>query len=232
MVESGGPDSLGAIAVLIVADVRLYREGLAAGLASRQSRFAIATSASRSEARARIRETGADVVVVDIATRGSLELIAGIRLDHAATQVLAFAVEEVSADILDCAEAGAAGYVTAEASLDDLVTAIERIARGELMCSPQVAARLFRRISEKGNRRSITASPVRVLTGREQQVLDFIQLGNSNKEIADKLRIAEPTVKNHVHNVLEKMMVATRAQAAAQAARLNGRRRPVEPDLT
>ena len=230
--DSGGPESVGAIAVLIVADVRLYREGLAASLASRQPRFAIATSASRGEARARVRNTRADVVVVDVATRDSLELICDLRRNDATTQVLAFAVEEVTSEIIDCAEAGAAGYVTADASLDDLVTAIERIARGELMCSPQVAAKLFRRISDKADRPFPGSAPASALTGRERQVLDFIQQGHSNKEIAQKLNIAEPTVKNHVHHLLEKMKVATRAQAAARAVFPSGRRRPFEPALT
>ena len=232
MVDSDGPESVGTISVLIVADVRLYREGLAASLASRQPRFAISTSASRSEARARVRSVGADVVVVDVATRESLELICDLRREAASAQILAFAVDEVASEVIDCAEAGAAGYVAADASMDELVTAIERIARDELVCSPRVAARLFRRISQKAEPSVPGSAPGKVLTGRERQVLDFIQQGHSNKEIAQKLNIAEPTVKNHVHHVLEKMDVATRAQAAARAVLPTSRRRPFEPVLT
>jgi DNA-binding NarL/FixJ family response regulator len=231
MVDRDGPGSVGTISVLIVADVRLYREGLAASLASRQPRFAISTSASRGEARAWVRSVGADVVVVDVATRESLELICDLRREAASAQILAFAVDEVASEVIDCAEAGAAGYVAADASLDELVTAIERIARDELVCSPRVAARLFRRISQKAEP-SVLGSTGKVLTGRERQVLDFIQKGHSNKEIAQRLNIAEPTVKNHVHHVLEKMEVATRAQAAARAVLPSGRRRPFEPALT
>lgn len=215
----------GAVGVLIVAEVRLYREGLAASLGSRPQLHILATSASRDDARLRVHELAPDVVVIDMATHDSLELIRDIRADAGTTQILAYAVAEVIADIIDCAESGAAGYVTADASLDDLVAAIERIAREELVCSPRVAAKLFGRFSER-ERRAPEVSDVPMLTGRERQVLEGIKLGHSNKEIAQKLNIAEPTVKNHVHHLLEKLEVTTRAQAAARAMLPASRRRP------
>jgi two-component system, NarL family, nitrate/nitrite response regulator NarL len=229
MVGSDGVHSGRPIRVLIVADVRLYREGLAASLASRERAWVIATSASRSDAGARVRDAGADVVVIDMATRESLDLIHDIRREAVPARILAFAVEEVTSDILDCAEAGAAGYVTADASIDDLVAAIDRIAREELVCSPRIAATLFRHISERADGSLPDLSHPRMLTIRERQVLDFISQGHSNKEIAQKLNIAEPTVKNHVHHLLEKMDVTTRAQAAARASRPTSRRRPFDP---
>jgi two-component system, NarL family, nitrate/nitrite response regulator NarL len=227
MIRRDAQRSRRAIGVLIVADVRLYREGLATSLASREHLFVVATSSDRSDARAKVHEAGPDVVVVDVAMRESLELIRDLRREAGATKILAFAVEEVASDILDCAEAGAAGYVTADASIDDLVAAIERIAREELVCSPRIAAKLFRRMSERFDEPGTThAKP---LTMRERQVLDFIRLGLSNKEIAEKLCIAEPTVKSHVHNLLDKLEVSSRAQAAARAALPMSRRRPFDP---
>lgn len=224
MVGSEGSRRPRAIRVLIVADVRLYREGLAASLSSRDDLFVIATSASRTDALTRITDVEADVVVVDMATRESLELIADLRREAAGTKILAFAIEEVTSDILDCAEAGAAGYVTADASIEELVTAIERIAREELVCSPRIAATLFGHVAQRSGR--MTGAHNRTLTSRERQVLRFIQQGHSNKEIAQKLNIAEPTVKNHVHNLLEKLQVTSRAQAAARATLGSSRRRP------
>lgn len=217
------------IGVLIVADVRLYREGLAASLTSRDHLLAIATSASRADALARVRDVEVDVVVVDMGTPESLELIGDLRREAATTKILAFAVEEVTSDVLDCAEAGAAGYVTADASIDDLVAAIERIKREELVCSPRVAAKLFRRISERIDPWVRGAPQAKTLTGRERQVLDFIRQGHSNKQIAQKLNIAEPTVKNHVHHLLQKLEVTTRAQAAARAILPASRRRRAVP---
>lgn len=212
------------ISVLIVADVRLYREGLAASLASRDHLLVSATGASRAAAAARARELSPDVVVVDIATVESLELIEELHAE-VSTKILAFAVAEVTSDILECAEAGAAGYVTADASIDDLVSAIERIARDELVCSPRIAAKLFGRISRGGDQSARGPDHTKGLTNRERQVLNFIRQGYSNKEIAQKLCIAEPTVKNHVHHLLEKLEVTTRVQAATRTALPAGRRR-------
>jgi DNA-binding NarL/FixJ family response regulator len=218
------------VGVLIVADVRLYREGLAASLASREHLRVVAAIGGRAETLAQAREIAPDVVVVDIATRESLELIADLRRESSQSKILAFAVEEVTSDVLECAEAGAAGYVSADASIDDLVAAIERIAREELVCSPRIAARLFRRISENSDS-WLPGSQSRTLTSRERQVLDFIRQGHSNKEIAQKLNIAEPTVKNHVHHLLEKLDVTSRAQAAARATLTPNRRRPFDPRI-
>jgi DNA-binding NarL/FixJ family response regulator len=213
------------ISVLIVADVRLYREGLAASLSSRDHLQVFAVSAAPQEAVTRARDLAPDVVIVDIATRESLEFIRDLH-EQVPTKILAFAVEEVASDILECAEAGASGYVTLDASIDDLVSAIERIAREELVCSPRVAARLFGRLSEQSGRRVVGVNDAKTLTTRERQVLQLIRQGHSNKEIAQKLCIAEPTVKNHVHHLLEKLEVTTRAQAAIRATLPASRRRP------
>jgi two-component system nitrate/nitrite response regulator NarL len=226
MKKGDGPRGNQAISVLIIADVRLYREGLAASLSSREQLLVFATSASGRDAAARARELAPDVVIVDIATRDSLELIRDLRED-VPTKILAFAVEEVTSDIVECAEAGASGYVTADASIDELVSAIERIAREELVCSPRVTARLFGRISERPDRHYVAhESDARPLTPRERQVLQLIRHGHSNKEIAQTLCIAEPTVKNHVHHLFEKLEVTTRTQAATRAAVPSRRRRP------
>jgi two-component system, NarL family, nitrate/nitrite response regulator NarL len=208
--------------VYIVADVRLYREGLAGGLSTCPRLVVVGTCANRTDARKDVPRLCPDVVLVDVATRESLELIRDLRAEAPGCKVLALAVEEIAEDIIECAEAGAAGFVTADASIDDLVTAIERIAQAELVCSPRIAAQLFGRISERGERWSFETKS---LTSREREVLDCIRQGKSNKEIAQKLNIAEPTVKNHVHNLLDKLDVTTRAQAAARAVTASSRRR-------
>lgn len=213
-----------ATGVLLVADVRLYREGLAGSLANRPNLLVLGTCASRADALEYVRKLHPDVVVLDIATRESLELIKDLRDQEVTAKILAFAVDEVSSDILECAEAGAAGYVTADASVDDLVMAIKRIAREELVCSPRIAAKLFGWMAERASRWA-NSSQSKSITGRERQVLEHIRQGYSNKEIAQKLHIAEPTVKNHVHHLLEKLGVTTRAQAAALVALPTGRRR-------
>ena len=214
----------GAISVLIVADVRLYREGLAGSLASRSHLHICGLCATRAEALDHVGGLRPDVVIVDTATRESLDLIRDLSVQQLPLKILAFAVDESTSEVLECAEAGATGYVTADASVDELAVAVERIAREELVCSPRVAAQLFCRMSRRIDTRAAHAES-RLLTIRERQVLGLIREGYSNKEIGQKLNIAEPTVKNHVHHLLAKLDVATRGQAAARATLREGRRR-------
>jgi two-component system, NarL family, nitrate/nitrite response regulator NarL len=115
--------------------------------------------------------------------------------------------------------------VSEDASLDDLAAAIASIARGELLCSPRIAAKLFGCLSERGTGAPDSAS-TKALTSREREVYECIRRGDSNKEIARRLNIAEPTVKNHVHHLLTKLAVRTRAQAVANGRPPLGRGRP------
>ena len=128
-------------------------------------------------------------------------------------RVVAFAVPETEDDIIACAEAGVAACVTREASIDELVATIERVGSGESLCSPQVAAVLLRRVATLAAARS--DEPAATLTSREREILDLIAEGLSNKQIGQVLCIQVPTVKNHVHNLLEKLEVHSRHEAAA-----------------
>jgi two-component system, NarL family, nitrate/nitrite response regulator NarL len=219
----------GGIGVLVVADVRLYREGLADSLGCRERLAVLGTSATRANALASIAALHPDVVIIDTAMRESLDLIRELRAQHAAVKILAFAVDETTSDVLDCAEAGATGYVTADASVDELALAVERIAREELVCSPRVTAQLFGRMSRNSSGPPSALSQLQGLTIRERQVLELIREGYSNKEISQRLNIAEPTVKNHVHHLLAKLDVRTRGHAAARAT-LRATRRRYEDD--
>jgi DNA-binding NarL/FixJ family response regulator len=125
--------------------------------------------------------------------------------------------------VVACAEAGIAGYVDRDASLRDLVATVRSVARGELLCSPRIAARLMRRVAELADQPRPPQTPAH-LTRREREVVALIDEGLSNKEIAQRLNIELPTVKHHVHNVIEKLGVRSRLQAAAHV-----RRRGLDP---
>ncbi|MEW6323527.1 MAG: response regulator transcription factor [Acidobacteriota bacterium] len=211
------------LSVVVATDVRVYRECLVSGL-TQHRRWTVVGASTHVEVLSIVRDGSTHVVVVDIAMRDSLELIRDIRAQADTAKVLAFAVDDGGSDILDCAEAGAAGYVPPDASLDDLAHAIDRIAREELVCSPRVAARLFRRIAESGRRPSGEPRELKRLTTREAEVLGLMGRGYSNKEIAARLHVAESTVKNHVHHVLAKLKVTTRAQAIARTGAATPRR--------
>jgi DNA-binding NarL/FixJ family response regulator len=198
-----------AIRVLIVADTRLYREALSEMLRRRDG-FAVAgATASSREALSDLQRFAPDVVVIDMATPESLAAVRELHRSAPGVCVVALGVTELEDDVLRCAEAGAAGYVTREASLEDLLAAIKDAARGELQCSPRIAGRLLRRLAALAADRPWTPSVAR-LTAREWDIVRLIEANLSNKQIADRLGIEVATVKNHVHNLLEKLNVHRR----------------------
>jgi two-component system nitrate/nitrite response regulator NarL len=201
--------------VAILAEVRLYRDGLAANLASRPNLSVLGTARNGDEALALLRAAQPEVVVMDIGIRDSLEVVRALKRQDPRVRIIAFGVDESERDIVACAEAGVAGYLAADGSMDDLVITIASCTRGELICSPRIAATLFHRIGCLASGAAPGEKAVG-LTGREQQIVKLIDAGLSNKEIAQRLNIELATVKNHVHNILEKLKVSTRAEAAAR----------------
>jgi DNA-binding NarL/FixJ family response regulator len=158
----------------------------------------------------RALEVTPDVVLIDLAMP---DAIVAVRALGRSFNVVALGVPEVERTVIAAAEAGVAGYVTREASLDDVVAALESVVHGEMICSPRIAATLLRRVTALA---SLTRpGPAARLTSRELEILELIELGLSNKEIAARLFIQLATVKNHVHNILEKLQVDGRAEAAA-----------------
>jgi DNA-binding NarL/FixJ family response regulator len=139
-------------------------------------------------------------------------------------RVVAFGIRETASEVLACAAAGIDGYVPMDAALGDLVTAIENVVRGELACSPKVAAILYHSI---GLSRTAIAGRTAMgatnpLTIRELQVADLMNRGCATKEIAWRLGVQPCTVKNHIRNILQKLQVRRRGQAVAKLRTLIG----------
>jgi len=204
-----------SIKVLVVAAVRLYREGMAANIHRRDGLSVVGTASNFRDAVAIAATESPHIVLIDMATGRGLELVRVLRRDVPAAKVVAVAVEELDSEIIACAEAGVAGYVPCDASMDDLVAAIKSLTQGELRCSPRIAATLFRRVTDLASGVREPHMPT-TLTSREREVLSLIDRGLSNKEIAVGLHIEVNTVKNHVHHLLEKLRVGSRAEAAAR----------------
>jgi DNA-binding NarL/FixJ family response regulator len=122
--------------------------------------------------------------------------------------------------LLEWAEAGVAGFVPREASMEDLIVTLVCAVRGEFRCSPQFAGRLLGRLRQHGHVDLQAPVDENPLTPRECEIVSLIDRGLSNKAIAASLGIEMATVKNHVHNLLEKLHVHRRGEAAA---RLRGR---------
>jgi two-component system nitrate/nitrite response regulator NarL len=200
------------IRVLIVAGIRLYREGLAQML-DRRSGFSVVGAKADRQHVSDIQELRPDVVLVDMETADSAAIIRDVTRLAPEIPVVALAVADLEGDVLSCAEAGAAGYVSREGSLDDLVAAVENAARGELHCSPRIAGSLLRRVAALAAAREALPSLER-LTIRESEIVSLIEQNLSNKQIATRLGIEVATVKNHVHNLLEKLNVHRRVDVA------------------
>jgi DNA-binding NarL/FixJ family response regulator len=129
--------------------------------------------------------------------------------------VVAFGLLDDESEIIHCIEAGAAGFVSRDATFDQLFEVIDCVARGEFRCSARETALLLKRVSTSATWGS-QGSSVTGLSDREVQVLGLVDQGLSNKEIARQLSIEVSTVKNHVHNILSKVGVGARGQAAAR----------------
>lgn len=240
--ENGARAPLG---IVLAVDVRLYREGLASSLGAYPHLRIDAATGNLADARDAILAGSPAVIVVDVSLDGVQEFIRELRAGGQSSRIVALAIRDDVAAILDLAQAGADGFVSANASIAELVEAIERAAAGELLCSPRLAAQLLQRAAS-GSSSSPQPSAM-PLTLREQQVLALLRRGLSNKEIGAALYIAEATVKNHVHHILEKLQVKTRSKAAAsrspemtllrplvaskrQPLRMNGAAESFDPD--
>jgi DNA-binding NarL/FixJ family response regulator len=202
--------------LLIVDDTRVLREALACALGHEPSVLIVQTAANSRDALTYLKGDAApQAVLLDMHMDGSMDLLATIARAAPATPVIALAVSDTDDDVIACAEAGVAGYLLRDDSLPDLLAVISSVAHGETRCSPRIAATLLRRVATLSSEGQRPAELVH-LTARECEVLQLLDQGMSNKQIARRLSIELRTVKNHVHHILGKFQVHRRAEAAAR----------------
>jgi two-component system, NarL family, nitrate/nitrite response regulator NarL len=197
--------------VCIVAAVRLYQDGLAYALGRRPWIEVVGTTGTVAD----LPGLRADVVLVDALGTDARAAIRAIRREAVGVKVVALSVTEREEELLELAEAGADGFVTRDGSLEDLLSALENVGRGEAFCPPKFVGVLLRRVAFLAAE-SRTLQPLTRLTPREREIVALIDEGLSNKEIAARLTIEVATVKNHVHNILEKLQVRRRGEAVAR----------------
>jgi two-component system, NarL family, nitrate/nitrite response regulator NarL len=205
---------MGASRILIASDVRLYSEGIRQVLRDHEA-FHVFGVASNAAAVIRSAESDRpDVILLDQALEGSLDTLQEIRRRQPGCRVIALGLPDEEVALLTWAEAGVAGLISRDASVEDLICTIESAVRGDLHCSARIAGALLRSVASHSaampERRSLLP-----LTSREIAIVELIADGLSNKEIAQRLGIAVATVKNHIHNLLDKLRVRRRADAAA-----------------
>jgi two-component system, NarL family, nitrate/nitrite response regulator NarL len=208
-----GPSSRGrrACRVLVVAGVRIYRDQLAQLLGD--AGVVVAGCSERLTTLPEPRDL-ADVILFDVGAPDAVDQIRALKAVLPDAVVIAFAINDDDDDVVRFAEAGASGYVSRDVrSSAEVVDAVLRAARGEVVCSPRTTASLFRRLATLSP--AAAASPSAAsLTPREHEVVQLIDQGLSNKEIARRLSISLTTVKNHVHHVIKKLHAKRRGEAA------------------
>ena len=215
------PETTGA-RVVIVSGLRLLRDGLTDALGRAAGITVVAAAPDAERARGAISVHQPTLVLIDVELRDSLALVRALHASEPAPRIVVFAVSDSEDALIRYIEAGIDGYVARDGSIADIVATVESVGRGETIISPKLAKSLFQRIADQRRRREmgLLESVGSELTARERQILVHLEQGMTNKEIARTLGIELATVKNHVHNVLEKLKVSRRGQAAAQARAL------------
>lgn len=206
------------IALVLIDDNRLLREGLAAMIHGQPGFKVLAASADVEEALQKVRDAQPEVVLLDfgLVDHDSLSLTATVRAEVPTARIIVMGLLSVQDDVADYVRAGASGFIMKDASFEDFFSTIRAVAGGAEVLPTALTNSLFAQIARnaaRGNKTRILEA-VR-LTSRERQVVDLLGEGLSNKEIATRLHIAVHTVKSHVHNLLEKLALRSRLEVAA-----------------
>jgi two-component system, NarL family, response regulator LiaR len=202
------------IRILLADDHAVVRQGLAMFLALDPELEVIGHAENGAEALKMAHELKPDVVLMDLLmpVMDGITAIGRIRRELPDTEVVAVTSVLEDASVVGAVRAGAIGYLLKDTQADELCRAIKAAAAGQVQLSPQAAARLMREVRAPENPES--------LTERETDVLRLLARGKANKEVAQELSIGEKTVKTHVSNILAKLGVQSRTQAALYAVRI------------
>ncbi|MFZ1729900.1 MAG: response regulator transcription factor [Bacteroidota bacterium] len=207
------------ITILLIEDNRLLQEAIVAMLHS-HSNFEVIARSEDGDAlhQFKLLDTLPRIVLLDMGLEriNSLELMELIREEAPSVKIIAMDIIPDDVDIVEFVKAGGDGFILKNAPVNDWINTISAVARGEKVLPPMLTRTLFMQIVDNviNSNEAYPISSIQ-LTAREQEVVDLISEGLSNKEIAERLHIATYTVKSHVHNVLEKLDLSTRLQVAA-----------------
>ncbi len=205
--------------VLLVDDHDLFRTGLR-NLLEEQGLQIVGEASNGKDAIRQVRELAPDIVVMDLNMPGitGVEATREITSFAPLTRVLVLTISDQNEDVMDAIVAGACGYLVKDSSIQELIRGITAAAVGESLISPPIAAKVLERV------RAVTldqgAQTIRAeLSERELEVLRLIANGKDNSQIAAALHISPKTVKNHISNILMKLQIENRIQAAVYAVR-------------
>jgi DNA-binding NarL/FixJ family response regulator len=208
------------IRILLIEDNRLLREGITAML-NKQPDIRAVSSYGNSDAFEKAKILKPHVILLDTGLRSqnSLKIVESIKKKYSKIEIIIMDLIPVQSDVVDFVKAGVSGFILKDATLDDFLHTIRTVVKGAKVLPPLLTDSLFSQIVEH----AIQTGKVGVLinsvkmTRREQDVIDLIAKGRSNKEIASGLNIAVHTVKSHVHHILEKLALHSRLELASFA---------------
>lgn len=213
------------IKVIVFSDIKIYCDGLANALESTGQINVIAAESKLDRVAVnKIKRHAPDVILLDMTMQDSCSVAEDVIELFPQAKIVALAMPDNETNIVKCAEAGIAGYVAREASLDELIATLIGARRGEFCCPAKIAAHIFNKFHDIAcsTRNSCQApadcNPRDLITGltrREQQIFTLMANGLSNKNISRDLNIEVSTVKNHVHNILVKLDVKSRTGAVS-----------------
>ncbi|TMA93380.1 MAG: response regulator transcription factor [Deltaproteobacteria bacterium] len=209
---------LSGLNVLVVDDNRVIRDAVAALLLKEEGVQVVATTGLSSETLDRIEQGRPDLILLPALGTRTVELTRAITRRFNGIRVVVFGIKELPEAVTEMIEAGAAGYVREDASVDEFREVVRLAARGEARVAPQIASSLFSRLAALASvlRADERAKNVK-LTPRELEILRLVAEGLTNKEIAARLHVEQQTVKNHMHNILERLSLRRRQQAVQYA---------------
>lgn len=201
------------IRIMVVDDHEVVRKGLRMFLSMDDAFEIVAEATNGQQALDLLQSVEVDVVLMDLLMpiMSGLEAIPIIRQQYPHVEVIALTSILSNGSVVSAVRAGAIGYLLKDTNSDELIRSIKAAAAGQVQLSPQAAALLVQEISVPDSPESLTA--------REVDVLRLIATGLSNKEIADQLVVGEKTIKTHVSNILSKLGLNSRTQAALYAVR-------------
>lgn len=204
------------ITVAIIEDNRLVREGMS-DMLNELTDIRVVLAATSLDT-SMIQAACPDVVLLDVGLQDGSSLRIAEAVDTAAVRVIVMDLLPVHEEIADFVNAGVAGFILKDASVDDFVETIRSVMRGEKVLPARMTSSLFSQIAHAAVTRDATTALEAVrMTQREHEVIALIAEGMSNKEIAQRLDIATDTVKSHVRNIMDKLALRSRLQIAAYA---------------
>jgi two-component system, NarL family, response regulator DevR len=209
---------MNGIRVLIVDDHPIVRQGVKSVLANHSDIEVVGEADGAASLFANLTSLKPDVVLLDIRMPGQsgIEITQRLKREHPEVKVILLSTYDDEEFLFGALRAGAEGYLLKSASNEVLADSIRQVGRGERLLSPSLVSKVMREFKDLAKEKTRTDSG---LTDQELQVLQMIAEGATNKEIAEKLYWSEVTVKRKVQDILEKMGVANRAQAVAEAGK-------------